>query len=241
MTDDDARTEDDLSTPEQNPASDVTGIPDETPPDDIPRQRPFWLELPILIVLAFGLALFLKQFVVQAFYIPSESMIPTLQVQDRLLVDKLVYRVRDPRRGEIVVFIAEHAVERSFLQRVKSVLLEGFGVQRPGDVDFVKRVIGLPGETLELVDGTVYITPPGGQRFALEEPYVSFTDAADFGPIEVPEDAYFVLGDNRPASADSRVRGPILRSDIVGRARVRIWPLGRLSRFPTPDYTSGDR
>ncbi|MFP5225320.1 MAG: signal peptidase I [Actinomycetota bacterium] len=209
---------------------------DPQPQADRKRQRPFWMELPVLIVLAFALALFLKQFLVQAFYIPSESMLPTLQVDDRLMVDKLVYRVRDPRRGEIIVFIAEHGEEQSFAQRVKSVFLEGFGVQRPGDVDFVKRIIGLPGETVELVDGTVFITPPGRERFALDEPYVSFTDQADHGPIVVPEDSYFVLGDNRPASADSRVRGPIPRSDIVGRARLRIWPLGRLSGFPTPDY-----
>lgn len=203
------------------------------------KQRSFWLELPVLILLAFGLALFLKQFVVQAFYIPSESMVPTLQVKDRLLVDKLVYRFRDPRRGEIIVFIAEEGVQKSLLGRIKSVLLEGFGVQRPGDVDFVKRVIGLPGETVELVDGVVYITPVNGERFALDEPYVEFTDESDFGPSKVPEGHYFVLGDNRPASADSRTaRGAIPRSDIIGRARLRIWPIGRFGRFPTPIYES---
>jgi signal peptidase I len=217
---------------------DLERDPEAEPRKAQKKQRPFWMELPILIILAFSLALFLKQFVVQAFYIPSESMVPTLQVDDRLMVDKLVYRIRDPRRGEIIVFIAEHGEKQSFGQRVKSIFLEGFGVQRPGDVDFVKRVIGLPGETVELVGGTVYITPPGGERFALDEPYVHFTDESDHGPIVVPEDSYFVLGDNRPASADSRVRGPIARADIVGRARLRIWPLGRLSRFPTPDYSS---
>lgn len=210
--------------------------PDESDAVAPRRQRSFWFELPILIILAFTLALFLKTFVVQAFYIPSESMIPTLQVQDRLLVDKLVYRVRDPRRGEIIVFVADHGAPQPLGDRLRSLFLEGFGVQRPGDIDFVKRVIGLPGETIELVDGTVYVTPVGGTRHALEEPYIAFGDEADFGPIVVPENEYFVLGDNRGASSDSRVRGTITREDIVGRARVRIWPLDRLSRFPTPPY-----
>lgn len=211
-----------------------SGDSDET--ENEPR-RPFWLELPMLILLAFLLALFLKQFVVQAFYIPSESMVPTLQVDDRLLVDKLVYRFREPRRGEVVVFIAEQADPESLLGRLRSLLLEGFGVQRPGDVDFVKRVIGLPGETVEIVDGVVYITPVGGERFALDEPYVVYDDDSDYGPAKVPEGHYFVLGDNRPASADSRTaRGPIPRSDILGRARLRIWPLSRFGRFPTPVY-----
>jgi signal peptidase I len=218
----------------------ATGVIDASEPSpgepDRP-QRSFWLELPVLIVLAFALALFLKQFVVQAFYIPSESMVPTLQVDDRLLVDKLVYRFREPRRGEIVVFIAEEGEERSLLERIKSVLLEGFGVQRPGDVDFVKRVIGLPGETVELIDGVVFVTPVNGERFALEEPYIEFTDESDYPPTKVPEGHYFVLGDNRPASADSRTaRGAIPRGDIIGRARLRIWPVDRFGRFPTPTY-----
>lgn len=215
----------------------VPGSDDSPVATEERRGRPFWLELPVLILLAFGLALFLKQFVVQAFFIPSESMVPTLQVDDRLLVDKLVYRFREPRRGEIVVFIAEAAAPQSLLGRVRSVLLEGFGVQRPGDVDFVKRVIGLPGETVELVDGRVFITPVQGERFALEEPYVVYGDDSDYGPTKVPEGHYFVLGDNRPASADSRTaRGAIPRSAIVGRARLRIWPLARFGRFPTPSY-----
>lgn len=218
---------------------DVPDVPDDASTDSTPaqrRQRPFWVELPILIILAFTLALFLKQFVVQAFFIPSESMLPTLQVHDRLLVDKLVYQVRDPRRGEIVVFVAEAGAHQSFIRRVRSVLLEGFGVQRPGDVDFVKRVIALPGETVELVDGTVFVTPAGGERTALDEPYLAFKDQDNFGPLTVPEDEYFLLGDNRGASSDSRVRGTIPRDALVGRARLRIWPLDRLSRFPNPSY-----
>lgn len=217
--------------------ADVEAADDVDTEEQKGKQRPFWLELPILILLAFALALFLKQFVVQAFYIPSESMIPTLQVEDRILVDKMVYRFREPRRGEIVVFIAEEAAPQSLLGRIKSVLLEGFGVQRPqGDIDYVKRIIGLPGETIEMVAGTVYITPPGGERFALDEPYIEYPDTYDLDPTIVPEGHFYVLGDNRGASSDSRVRGPIAEDDIVGRARLRIWPLDRLGRFPTPSY-----
>lgn len=201
------------------------------------RRMPALVELPLLLGAAIVVTLVVKALFAQAFYIPSESMVPTLQVNDRLLVDKLVYRVRDPRRGEIIVFIAEEGEEKSFFERAKSILLEGFGFQRPGDVDFVKRIIGLPGETVEIIDGVVHITPAGGgDSFTLDEPYVAFHDQDDYGPFVVPEAHYFVMGDNRPASSDSRVRGAIPRNDFVGRARVRIWPLSRISRFPTPGY-----
>lgn len=242
MRDEDARIDEPIDGEQaETEAADSTS---NQPMDGLPtgeaeesKGRPFWVELPVLILLAFALALFLKQFVAQAFYIPSESMVPTLQVQDRILVDKLVYRVRDPRRGEIVVFIAEPAEEKNLLGRIKSIFLEGFGVQQPaGDIDYVKRIVGLPGETFEMINGIVYITQPGGNRFPLAEPYIEFPDQADFPPTLVPEGHFFVLGDNRGASSDSRVRGPIPESDIVGRARVRIWPVSRIGRFKTPSY-----
>ncbi|MEX0659656.1 MAG: signal peptidase I, partial [Egibacteraceae bacterium] len=110
----------------------------------------FLLELPVLIVIAFVLALLLKTFLVQAFFIPSSSMEPTLDVGDRVLVNKLSYTLRDPRRGELVVFTEQTEgadPERSLGERIVTFLSSGLGVARPGERDFIKRIIGLPGET----------------------------------------------------------------------------------------------
>jgi len=217
-----------------------SGDADEAEPGGKDNKKGSFLrELPILILIAFALALILKTFVVQAFYIPSESMVPTLQDRDRVLVNKLVYRFRDPRRGEIIVFIAEHdRQQKSFWRRVRSFLTEGLGVTTPAERDFIKRVIGLPGETVEVDgDGNVFITPVDGDRFRLEEPYVENVDASSFGPTPVPDDSYFVMGDNRPASSDSRSDlGPVDRADVIGKAFVRIWPPGRFGFFRTPKY-----
>lgn len=199
----------------------------------------FLKELPVLILIAFGLALLIKTFLVQAFFIPSESMLPTLEVGDRVLVNKLVYRFREPRRGEIMVFVAERDAEpRSFWKRVRSVLTEGLGVSTPQEKDFIKRVIALPGEAIRVKNGNVNITPVRGEPFWLKEPYVSDQeDLSNFGPFEVPRGSYFVMGDNRPNSADSRTRlGPIKRDAIVGKAFVRIWPLNRGAVMRTPGY-----
>ena len=214
----------------------------------------------MLILIAFVLALFLKTFLVQAFYIPSESMEPTLYGctgcnGDRVLVNKLVWRFRSPERGEVVVFIAQHGSEhRSLLSRVRSFLTEGLGVTTPKETDFIKRIIGLPGETIEVNARGVFITPVHGKRFKLFEPYIArpsptgtlvpcgkATDCPQ-GPVQkpfkVPRGSYFVMGDNRDSSADSRSSlGPVKRSDFVGKAFVKIWPLGRIGIVHIPSYT----
>jgi signal peptidase I len=199
----------------------------------------FIKELPILIVIAFGLALLIKTFLAQAFFIPSESMVPTLVVDDRVLVNKLVYRFREPRRGEIIVFVAEKPAPKPFLGRVRSFLTEGLGVVTPEEQDFIKRVIALPGETIR-VDGRgrVFITPAGGSEpFRLREPYLAGErDQNRYGPFTVPTDSYFVMGDNRAHSSDSRVRGPVHREDIIGKAFLRLWPPGRVGFFRRPAY-----
>ena len=201
----------------------------------------FFKELPVLILIAFGLAVLIKTFLIQAFYIPSESMVPTLQVKDRVLVNKLIYRFRDPRRGEVIVFVAEHdaaADTRSFFRKVIDNITEGLGVSQPADKDFIKRIIGLPGETVEMKDGKVTITTTDGKTLTLDEPYVSEErDLSPYGPTVVPPQTYFVMGDNRPNSADSRTRlGPIKRSDIVGKAFVKVWPPRRIGPLRTPKY-----
>jgi signal peptidase I len=222
--------------------SDWPERPDEAKPEKKRGSGSFFKELPILILIAFGLALLIKTFLVQAFFIPSESMVPTLAINDRVLVNKLVYRFREPRRGEIIVFVAEHdaaAENRSFLRKVRDTLTEGFGVSQPAHLDFIKRIVGLPGETVEMRDGVVTITTTGGEKLTLDEPYLaSERDLTPFGPTAVPPNAYFVMGDNRPNSSDSRVRGAIKRSDIVGKAFVKVWPPSRIGIIRTPKYAA---
>lgn len=202
----------------------------------------FLKELPILIIIAFGLALLIKTFLLQAFYIPSESMVPTLQIGDRVLVNKLVYRIHPPRRGDIIVFIEKPGSPKSFWGRVRSFLTEGLGVTKPESKDFIKRVIGLPGEKLQITNGVVTITQPGGKSFTLDEPYLNKPpDTSSFGPTTVPADQYFVMGDNRGNSADSRTAlGPIKKKAIIGRAFIRIWPVGRFGFFHRPKYSTAN-
>jgi len=151
-------------------------------------------------------AFLIKTFLLQAFYIPSLSMYPTLKVNDRVLVNKLSYDVHPVHRGDVVVF--------------KSPPNEGADIK-----DLIKRVIGLPGETVESADGHILINGK-----ALDEPYLK--DGVFTGPVEktvVPPGRYWVMGDNRPNSKDSRYFGTIPKSLIIGRAFVRVWPVNALS------------
>jgi signal peptidase I len=181
------------------------------------RTRKIIVEWVLLIGGALLIAFLIKTFLFQAFYIPSESMTPTLKVGDRVLVNKLSYKLHDVNRGDIVVFEAPE------------------DEATPGVKDLVKRVIGLPGETVELRDGQVFV-----DEKPLSEPYLADGETTvptqDFAggcepPVSdaectVPADSYLVFGDNRNESKDGRVFGPIKESDIVGRVFVRIWPLG---------------
>ena len=160
------------------------------------------LEWVIIISMALCVALLVRATVVQTFFIPTPSMVPTLKVDDRLLVDKLTLRTRDVRRGDIVVF------ERPAAFTDKTIK------------DLIKRVVGLPGETIEGREGAVWVN---GKR--LVEPYlVEGITTSDFAPVRVAVDNYFVMGDNRPESFDSRFWGTVEREKIIGRALIRVWP-----------------
>jgi signal peptidase I len=202
----------------------------------------FLAEVPLLIVIAFVLALVLKTFFVQAFYIPSSSMEPTLAIHDRVLVNKVVHRLREPRRGEIVVFTERDdvapTVEPSLTERFVRSLTSGLGLARPDERDFIKRITGLPGETIEMRAGVVYINgAPIPEATATEGGYLAARDLSDFGPVEIPPGEYFMMGDNRPNSADSRYSiGTVPREDIVGRAFVVIWPVSRLDTLSIAAY-----
>jgi signal peptidase I len=189
------------------------------------RTGSFLLELPILIVIALALAILLKTFVVQAFYIPSGSMEPTLRPGDRVLVQKAFY---EPDRGDVIVFSdpegrlgPDRGVVGGFLHWVSRAL----GIERPENEDFIKRVIGLPGETVELREGTLYVD---GVR--IPQPFLEGRpDTRDYGPVKVPNGALFVLGDNRLNSNDSRFGlGFVPVDKVVGRAFVIVWPPSRV-------------
>lgn len=187
------------------------------------KNRSFWQELPVLILVALVVAIIIKTFFFQAFYIPSGSMIPTLQINDRVLVNKLSYRFGAIERGDVLVFDSPEAVQadRSFVERVFRSVGEATGLISP-DTVLIKRVIGLPGETVAVVDNQVYVN---GNPIA--EPYLpEGATMRDFEEIVVPADHVFMMGDNRNQSRDSRVFGAIPREDIVGRAFVSVWPPG---------------
>jgi signal peptidase I len=165
-------------------------------------------EWALIIGLAISVALLVRAYVVQTFFIPTESMTPTLRVNDRLLVEKISLKTREVERSDIIVF------EKP----------ENFDDPNKKINDLVKRVIGLPGELVEGKNGRVFINGS-----PLEEPYLpAGVTTADFSPRKVPVDNYFVMGDNRPGSNDSRYWGTVPREKIVGRPLFRIWPVSRI-------------
>jgi signal peptidase I len=186
-----------------------------------------------LFVLALALAFVLKTFLVQAFFIPSGSMIPTLAIGDRVLVEKVTFRFREPGRGEVIVFRNPNAPERTggVGDAVRS-FLEGLGLVQPdADIDLIKRVIGLPGDTVEVRDGVVLVN---GQP--LTEPYADLDDS-DFGPLVVPPGQLFMLGDNRGNSEDSRRSlGTVPLDNVVGKAFVILWPPTHADATLDTDY-----
>lgn len=208
--------------------------PESLPPPEEEHHGPFaWLrELPGLIIVAFLLALLIKTFLVQAFFIPSSSMENTLEIGDRVLVNKVVYRFHQPERGDIIVFENPHPVtqpDRNPIQSFVHWLTEGLGFSSDPEKDFIKRLIALPGETIELRKGDVYIDGK-----LLHEDYAGFQrDQSDYPPFKVPAGTYFMMGDNRANSSDSRTSlGPIPRDKLVGKAFIILWPAPRFEWSP---------
>jgi len=197
------------------------------PEESRKKQLPFWLEFPLLIAAALLIAVLIKTFLFQAFWIPSSSMEGTLQVYDRVLVNKVSYEFSDISQLDVIVFDDPRPgfeqPEEGALSRAIRNLKESIGLATPQS-EFIKRVIGLPGDVVEGMDGNVFVN---GER--LEEPYLKHPDEliSPFGPVQVPEGSLFVMGDNRRASQDSRFFGPIPIDDVVGKAFIIIWPLSR--------------
>lgn len=184
-------------------ADDAPARPTKSPAK---RKVNAWLEWVVVIAVAVSAALVVRAYVLQQFAVAGTSMYSTLHDGDRVLVNKLSYRLHDPRRGDIVV-----------LKTIESI----------GERDLIKRVVALPGETVEYTSCVLYID---GKK--LVEPYLDATVVLpnQCGPdqtaLTVPEGTVFVLGDNRNWSKDSRNLGPIKYDDIIGRAFVVIWPIG---------------
>lgn len=186
-------------------------------------------ELAVLVVMAVVIAVVVKTFVAQAFYIPSGSMLPQLRINDRVVVSKISYRLHEPRRGDIVVFDAPGGSPGGgsdpLVERALRGLAQSIGILAPSTDEYIKRVVALPGERVEGAGGKVRVD---GRE--LVEPYLPRgTITADFSAVVVPPRTVFVLGDNRSNSADSRVFGPVPRSTVVGRAILRVWPLTHTS------------
>ena len=163
--------------------------------------------LGLSIVLALGI----RTFVAEARYIPSGSMEPTLEINDRLVVEKISYHLNPPQRGDIIVFWPPESLFPEEEQRKDA---------------FIKRVIGLPGETIEVRDGTVFVN-----GMPLEEDYIKAEPDYTWGPETVPAESYLVLGDNRNSSFDSHAWEPdafVPADNIIGKAVVRFWPISRI-------------
>ena len=198
-------------------------------------------EMPGLIIMSLILAILIKTFLIQAFYIPSQSMEDTLRVNDRVLVSKVPYYFHDPKAGDVIVFSEPDPAkqpQRSFIGGIAHWIFEGIGVQKPDNPDFIKRIIGVPGDTVYAKHNQVYVN-----GVAIHEPYVKGT-TSDFDKVKVPPNMYFVLGDNRQQSLDSRFGlgviadpknmpgiGFVPRDNIIGKAWVIVWPKDHWARL----------
>lgn len=208
------------------PATPSDAVPDE--PTPARRGMGCLLEIVETLVLTLVIYLLIHNFIAQPFEVEQKSMVPTIVEHEYVLIDKISPRFGDYQRGDIIVFQPPAGYEQN-------------------GVPFIKRVIGLPGDTVTLDNGRVFVTPPGGARVQLDEPYVvrqidgtvaptQPKDAEGTAQWTVPEGSYFVMGDNRPESQDSRFFGPIERDLIVGRAWLRYFPLDRVGFMQRPVY-----
>jgi signal peptidase I len=193
------------------------------------------VELVVIVLVALGLALGIQAFLVKPYRIPSESMVPTLEIGQRVLVNRLGNRFGDPKVGDILVFHPPAGSDSDTC--ADSTRREGQACDRPtpqrSKVNFIKRVVGAPGDTIAIRGGHVY---RNGKRES--DNYISDTCQSDLGrgcnlpvPIKVPAGHWFMMGDNRGESDDSRFWGPVPRDWIIGPAFATYWPPNRIGIF----------
>ncbi len=162
------------------------------------------------IILAVLIVLPVRLFVAQPFVVDGESMHPTFTNGDYLIIDQITYRFEDPKRGDVIVFrYPEHP-----------------------STFYIKRIIGLPGETVRVQDGKVAITTATGEEISFAEPYVVNDDATYTRDMQLGDGEYYVMGDNRPKSSDSRIWGALPRENIIGRAFLRLLPPTHMDVWP---------
>ena len=214
----------------------MTYAPDPTTSDavsaaqDKPARRSLGCAFEVIetLVLTLLIYLLIRNFVAQPFEVQQMSMEPTITPSDYVLIEKLTARFGNYHRGDVVVFQPPSGYEQ-------------------GDIPFIKRIIGLPGDHVQLENGRVLITPAGGSTVRIDEPYIARTGDGRPAPTQnqsaepktewdVPDGSYFVMGDNRTHSEDSRLFGPIAKDAIIGRAWLRYFPLDRVGFIERPSY-----
>lgn len=181
------------------------------------KQEESWWELIRFSIIVLVIAIGVRTFIAQPFIVSGASMVPTFQDKNYLIVDEISYRFINPARGDVVVF---HPPNQT------------------NGIYYIKRIIGLPGETIKITDGKVTIQNdknPNG--FVLEEPYLKNISNENLAPKKLEANQYFVMGDNRPASSDSRVWGTLPKDNIVGRAFLRLMPIQKIGAFPGAYHT----
>lgn len=190
--------------------------PTESPSQSV-RVAKVWRQIKenlLILIIALGLALLIRAFIAEPRFIPSDSMIPTLQLGDRLVVEKVSYRFHPPKAGDIVVFEPPTQLQ-----------IQGYAK----DQAFIKRVIGESGQIVSVANGKVYLN-----NQPLKEDYIAESPDYRWGPKQVPENQIFVMGDNRNNSNDSHIWGFLPTENIIGRALFRFWPFDRIG-FVTKD------
>jgi signal peptidase I len=179
----------------------------------------FLLEVTKVVIISLAIIIPIRYFLIQPFYVKGASMEPNFYDNEYLVVDEISYRFHNPKRGDVVV-IRNPRHESDFL---------------------IKRVVALPGERIEIMNGYVTINntaAPSGMT--LTEPYLdqSVRTTGTVNNLTLASNEYYVLGDNRESSLDSRYFGPVVRRDIIGRTWIRAWPVSRIRAFSTPAYTT---
>lgn len=169
----------------------------------------FVFDIVKVVLISLAIILPIRMFLIQPFYVEGASMEPNFYDKEYLIIDEISYRFQEPQRGEVIVFRNPKNTKQYY----------------------IKRVIGLPGETVEISGGEVLVNDK-----PLEEPYISDLSKQSFAPLTLTEDEYFVLGDNRPVSQDSRYFKGLKKEYIIGRVWFRGWPLSRISTFNLPTY-----